>query len=97
MGDYNDSMGFKAGLLVGLGVGYWFGAKAGEQRYEQLEAMADRLRTSQTYRAARERASERVSGAMEDGLARARGLIEDAAVGKRGLVQPEIFDQDLRR
>jgi hypothetical protein len=31
-------MGFKTGLLVGLGVGYVFGAKAGRERYEELKA-----------------------------------------------------------
>ena len=29
-------MGFKSGLIVGLGVGYVLGAKAGRERYEQM-------------------------------------------------------------
>ncbi len=29
-------MGFKSGLVVGLGVGYVLGAKAGRERYEQM-------------------------------------------------------------
>lgn len=30
-------MGFKTGLLVGLGVGYVLGARAGRPRYEELK------------------------------------------------------------
>ncbi len=29
-------MGFKTGLVIGLGVGYVLGAKAGRDRYEQI-------------------------------------------------------------
>ena len=29
-------MRFKAGLVVGFGVGYYFGAKAGRTRYQEL-------------------------------------------------------------
>ena len=31
-------MGFKSGLLVGFGVGYVLGSKAGRERYEELKA-----------------------------------------------------------
>ncbi len=31
-------MAFKTGLVVGLGVGYVLGAKAGRERYEQIMA-----------------------------------------------------------
>jgi hypothetical protein len=34
-------MGFKTGLLVGLGVGYVLGTKAGRERYEELKASWD--------------------------------------------------------
>jgi hypothetical protein len=36
-------MGFKTGLLVGLGVGYVFGTKAGRERYEELKATWDQF------------------------------------------------------
>ncbi len=29
-------MGFKRGLLIGLGIGYVLGAKAGRERYEEI-------------------------------------------------------------
>lgn len=36
-------MGFKTGLLVGIGVGYVFGTKAGRERYEELKASWDQF------------------------------------------------------
>jgi acetolactate synthase small subunit len=37
-------MRFKAGFLVGLGAGYVFGAKAGQERYQQIVETASKLR-----------------------------------------------------
>lgn len=36
-------MGFKTGLLVGLGVGYVLGSKAGRERYEEIRASWDQF------------------------------------------------------
>ena len=36
-------MGFKTGLLFGLGVGYVLGTKAGRERYEELKATWDQF------------------------------------------------------
>jgi hypothetical protein len=35
--DKEDAMGTKAGLLLGFGAGYVLGAKAGRQRYEDIQ------------------------------------------------------------
>jgi hypothetical protein len=35
-------MRFRLGLLVGFATGYYFGAKAGRERYEQLRRLIDR-------------------------------------------------------
>jgi hypothetical protein len=37
-------MRFKSGFLVGLGAGYVLGAKAGQERYQQIVEAAGRLR-----------------------------------------------------
>jgi hypothetical protein len=37
-------MRFKSGFLVGLGAGYVFGTKAGQERYQQIVDAASRLR-----------------------------------------------------
>jgi hypothetical protein len=36
-------MGFKSGLLVGFGVGYILGSKAGRERYEELRGAWDQF------------------------------------------------------
>ena len=36
-------MKFRTGLVLGLGVGYVLGAKAGRQRYEQLKSGFDKV------------------------------------------------------
>jgi hypothetical protein len=36
-------VGFKTGLLVGIGVGYVLGTKAGRERYEELKATWDQF------------------------------------------------------
>ena len=43
-------MRFTAGLVVGLAAGYYFGSKAGRERYEQIEEWLDRVRGTDTYR-----------------------------------------------
>jgi len=56
-------MGFKTGAIVGCAVGYYLGAKAGRERYEQINTWIDQARNSDAVNAAAERA---------------RGIIEDA-------------------
>jgi hypothetical protein len=62
-------MRFKSGFLVGLGAGYVLGAKAGEERYQQIVEVARSLRenpgvqrltgeVNQTVAAGKERVSE---------------------------------------
>ena len=36
-------MGFKTGMIVGFGVGYVLGTKAGRERYEELKASWDQF------------------------------------------------------
>jgi membrane protein DedA with SNARE-associated domain len=51
-------MGFKTGALVGLAVGYYLGAKAGRERYEQINAWIQQARDSDAVTAATNRARE---------------------------------------
>ena len=57
-------MRFRAGLVVGFGVGYYFGAKAGRQRYVQLH---DWLRGP---------ATDKAKAVIDLGVERARDLVE---------------------
>ena len=44
-------MGFRTGVIVGLGVGYVLGARAGRERYEEIVSAAETFRASDTGRA----------------------------------------------
>jgi hypothetical protein len=66
-------MRFRLGLALGFGAGYYLGARAGRERYEQLNAWIDRTRNSEAYETATEKARAVVDLAAE----RARDLTGD--------------------
>ena len=56
-------MGVKSGFIVGFGVGYVLGAKAGRQRYEQIRRWWDQFSGSPTV----QRAAVRTKEVAEEG------------------------------
>lgn len=68
-------MRFRTGIIIGLGVGYYFGAKAGRERYELIEAWLDKARATTTY----QDLTTKVSDGVREGTTAARRLIEDTA------------------
>jgi hypothetical protein len=42
-------MTFKTGLIIGLAVGYYYGAKAGRERYDQIERVLQPVRENDLY------------------------------------------------
>jgi hypothetical protein len=67
-------MRFRAGFIVGAAIGYYYGAKAGRERYEQLDRALERVRRHPTY----QQASEVVSGRL--------GQVQDIAKDKIGSI-----------
>ena len=61
-------MGFKTGLVVGLGIGYVLGTKAGERRFEQLRTTWNRVSESPSVQRVSERARGSVLGRVREGL-----------------------------
>ncbi|MEX0663882.1 MAG: hypothetical protein WD598_03800 [Acidimicrobiia bacterium] len=55
----------RTGLVVGFAVGYYFGAKAGRERYQQLRKLLDRAGPVSKVRAAVELGRERLREAVE--------------------------------
>ena len=53
-------------FLVGLGLGYVLGTRAGRERYEQLRASAERLWTNPRVQTQVQRAEDYVRGAAPD-------------------------------
>lgn len=79
-------MKFRTGLVVGLGVGYVLGAKAGRQRYEQIMAFVSRLRSNESVRKAAdvaERSTRQPRRIAGDGLVKAADAVRMQAATKR--------------
>ncbi len=60
-------MGTKFGLVVGAGIGYIFGTRAGRERYEQIKTAASKLRQSSFVSQPMDAASQRISDAVRRG------------------------------
>ena len=58
----------KFGFMVGFGAGYVLGAKAGQERYEQLRRLYDNMLSSPQFK----RASGKAKDAVETGYEQAR-------------------------
>lgn len=78
------TMRFRLGLVTGMATGYYLGARAGRQRYDQINRAVARLKRSDAYEAATERArsavedaAERARAVVEDGVEKARSVIDD--------------------
>lgn len=65
-------MKMRTGLVVGFGLGYYLGSKAGYQRYEQLHTLLGKLVGA---RAPGGAAAEKVKAAVELGKERARDVM----------------------
>jgi hypothetical protein len=61
---YKAVVKFRLGLLTGFALGYYFGAKAGRERYEQIRRFLNNAREGRTF--------EKAQAAVELGLERIR-------------------------
>ena len=75
-------MRFKLGLMIGFGVGYYLGAKAGRARYEQLRVWLEKAKDSELL----ETAADKAKAVVDLGVERARDLVD------RGNDDPVVID-----
>ena len=73
-------MRFRLGLTIGFGAGYYYGAKAGRQRFEQLDRVLTKVRESEALDVATDKAKAVIDLSVE----RARDLIEPDEQGGSG-------------
>jgi hypothetical protein len=75
-------MKFRTGFVVGVGVGFVLGARAGRERYDQLKTAFDKVRTNETVQratATADRSTAKVRRAAGAGLVTASDKIKERA------------------
>lgn len=66
--------------MVGFGAGYYLGAKAGRERYVQLNAKIRKLKRSDVY----ETATDKAKAVVDLGTERAKDFVEEHVPGVGG-------------
>jgi hypothetical protein len=82
-------MRFRAGLLLGFGAGYILGARAGRERYEQIQQAWDRFSGSPTV----QKTAERTKEAAEEQAKRSLHAVQQG-VEKAGSAVKERLGKD---
>ena len=88
---HNHAMKFRTGLIIGFGVGYVFGTRAGRERYDQLKAIVDRVAANEQVRKAAAAAAKSTEGARNltgRGLVAAGGAMREAAAATSERSEP---------
>ena len=76
-------MRLKLGLIVGFAIGYYFGARAGRERYVELNRMLKKVRRSDAF----ETAAEKAKAVVDLGVERAKDALDHQKVmGESGPV-----------
>ncbi|HEX9824142.1 MAG TPA: YtxH domain-containing protein [Actinomycetota bacterium] len=80
--------GFKRGMIVGLGVGYVLGARAGRQRYEEIKRAWEGFMGNPSVQHAFELGKGAVGSGVRESLHAVHGGVEKAA----GAVKERLGD-----
>src|ERR1700737_1962192 len=67
-----SNMRFRAGLVIGFGLGFYAGAMAGRGAYEQINRSLRRAKRSDTFDAA----TDKAKAVVDLGVERARDIVE---------------------
>ncbi len=73
-------MRFRLGMATGFAAGYYMGARAGRQRYDQINRQLARLKRSEAF----EQAVDQAKTVVEEGVEKARSLVEARAGNGQG-------------
>ncbi len=66
-------MRFRLGLMAGFAAGYYLGAKAGRERYEQLNTWIGKVKRTDAY----EEATDKAKAVLDLGVERAKDLVDE--------------------
>ncbi|HEU4867634.1 MAG TPA: hypothetical protein VFV09_07895 [Actinomycetota bacterium] len=92
-------MRFRLGFVTGMATGYYLGAKAGRQRYDQINRTVAKIKRSEAYeevtelaKAKVEEAAEKAKSAVEEGVEKARAVVESRTEGNSNGSAAEVTD-----
>jgi len=77
-------MRMKLAFGVGFGLGYYLGAMAGRERYDQINRVARKVKRSEAFQTAEQKAK----AAVDLGVERAKEAVEGRTGNGYGTVQP---------
>jgi hypothetical protein len=73
------AMRFRLGIVVGFGAGYYFGARAGRERFEDINRMIRKIKRTDAF----DTATDKAKAVVDLGVERAKDVIEDK-IGHNG-------------
>jgi hypothetical protein len=85
-------MKFRLGVVIGFGAGYYLGAMAGRERYEQLNRMVKKVKRSDAF----EEAADKAKAAVDLGVERAKDFVDARTHGDTNGSGPKIDKSDLQ-
>ena len=77
-------MRMKLAFGVGFGLGYYLGSMAGRERYEQINRVARKVKSSDAFQTAEQKAK----AAVDLGVERAKDAVESKVGNGHGSTQP---------
>ena len=83
-------MRFRLGMGAGFAAGYYLGAKAGRERYEQLNRTIRKIKRSDAF----ETATEKAKAVADLGVERAKDVVGDKMGSSNGNGQVTVPDTD---
>ena len=79
-------MRLRLGFVLGFSCGYYLGARAGRDRYEQLNRLLAKARRSDAY----ETTSDKAKDLLDDGVEKAKDLLDDGVEKAKDLVDEGV-------
>ncbi len=77
-------MRMKLAFGAGFGLGYYLGSMAGRERYEQINRVARKVKSSEAFQTAEQKAK----AAVDLGVERAKDAVESRTGNGHGTVEP---------
>jgi hypothetical protein len=88
-------VGQKTGFLIGFGVGYVLGSKAGRQRYEDIRRWWNRFSGNPTVQRAAERTKDMASDGAKRGLSVVQQGVEKAGDAVKSRLHKSDHETDM--